>query len=80
MKKIPDYMYEPVFAPGAVNLNTVARMLQIEAQQYRQVARSNAAQALERAAQCLKEIGRDKSPAQAFDWPPQSTANPKVEP
>ena len=70
--KIPNYMYEPVYAPGSINLSTVARMLQIEAQGYRQVGRSREAQALERTAHCLKEIGRDKSPAQAFDWPTQA--------
>jgi propanediol dehydratase small subunit len=50
----------------------IASMLRIEAQQYRQAGRSNAAQALERAAECLKLVSRDTCPAIAFDWPRRS--------
>jgi hypothetical protein len=67
--KIPKYLYEPVFSPPS--LKTVARIAQIEAALYRKVGNRSTAIAFENFAVCLERIGRDVSPAQAFDWPKQ---------
>ena len=76
--KIPNYMYEPVYT--LINFRQIARMLEIEANEYRIIGRHNAASALRCAAQALKEVGRDKSPAKAFGWNERATTKSAGEP
>lgn len=70
--KIPNYLREPCYTPGAMSLNTVARMLEIEATVVSKQGSSEGARALRYAAEALRKIDRETSPAQAFDWPEPS--------
>lgn len=69
---IPAYLREPVYSPGIVGLDYVARILQIEAKFWRRERSSEGARALEIAASALKVMNHETSPAKAFGWPEAS--------
>jgi hypothetical protein len=71
MKKIPQYMHEPVSGINRYGIDMVRKALEIEARLYRECGRPDAANALRQTASNLKSVSKGTATfAQAFDWRP----------
>jgi len=78
--KIPKYMYEPLSGWNRHGIDTVRKVLEIEATLYRKGGQNEAATALRNTARMLKRVSSGQSIADAFDFPkPQDTSCPNTE-
>lgn len=69
--KVPKYLYEPIHGYNCYGIDLVRKCLELEAREYRNAGRADAASALRNTASALKRMVKNRlSPAAAFDWPP----------